>query len=95
MRDDKYVVLKIEDAEMIGKFSEETYAAIREKRLEDAVVIRTQDIFAGPALWVYAHVLALAAKTGTSQHSRRFQEIADYFSARATEADAQDGKVPD
>lgn len=91
MQDDKYVV-----------FKKDVWEGTMEcdlpdlQPLDDAVVIRTQDLFAGPALWVYAHVLGLAAKTQSDPEvGKRLGEIADYFSLRATEAGERLGKVPD
>ena len=96
MEDEKYVVFKREDWDR--------YVADRDAGrsgslpyVPDAVVIRTQDIFAGPALDMYASAVALAAKLIPKSSSAYFQlmHVADYFHTRAEEARDQEGKIPD
>ena len=90
MQDEKYVVFKREDLERF--FSEQIGTANRQfllrQSLDDAVVIRTQDLFAGPALHVYANSIALAAHlASTPGIVDRLETVVDYFSERADEAD--------
>lgn len=96
---DKYVVFKREDFErLMDEDRPHMYAAALE--VEDAVVIRRQDLFAGPALHSYAHSIALAARivqTGNASRDeeKRLQQIADYFHEQALLADAEGYKLPD
>lgn len=60
--------------------------------LDDAVVIRRQDLFAGPALHSYASSIAIASKLSDE---RKLQPIADYFHRQAVLADAEGWKLPD
>lgn len=103
--DSKYVVFKREELLAVfpeyhvGTFEQD---AILSVSLDDAVVIRTQDAFAGPALHAYAANIALAAailaSDGTSEHRAKAAElmqIGDYFHVRAVEADEQALKLPD
>jgi hypothetical protein len=66
--------------------------------LHDAVVIRRQDLFAGPALHGYANSIAIAAKLlyeVDRDTSLRLRRIADYFSEQAVLADDDAEKLPD
>lgn len=72
-------------------------------QVDDAVVIRQQDIFAGPALHVYsasinAAIMAIKDRDPKAD-CRKLQSIADYFHEQATEADqlagSEAGKIPD
>lgn len=64
--------------------------------LEDAVVIRRQDYFAGPALHSYAHGISLAVKLAApGKRALELQSIADYFHEQAVLADEEGRKVPD
>lgn len=66
--------------------------------IEDAVVIRTQDVFAGPAFHTYAASIGLVARMLAFTHpekAQQQQDIADYFHARAEEADEGLRKLPD
>lgn len=68
--------------------------------LDDAVVIRTQDVFAGPALHAYASNIwnvAQAYRACGLQHlPDQLLSVADYFHERAVEADkiAMDNEEP-
>jgi len=69
--------------------------------LNDAVVVRTRDVFAGPALHSYASAvltvkdMLLSMGSLGKKDEESLQEIAEYFSARAMEADERiDKKVP-
>lgn len=106
--DEKYVVLKradlesllmelglqsVNDPDVPADWAED---ALESYVLQDAVVIRTKDVFAGPALHSYAHNIALVAHLSSRPE---LQPIADYFSDRAREADIQayedTAKLPD
>ena len=111
VRDGKYVVFKAKDVEWRGGVATHfTNALTPEQVVRDAVVIRTQDAFAGPALWAYAHSIAQVAKltrevakdvedevaaTRLERRACQLQDTADYFADRATEASDRDGKLPD
>jgi hypothetical protein len=94
---DKYITFKRE--ELQTTFPLPFVRTLRELEIEDAVVIRTQDAFAGPALHAYAASISIAAKvlfdTGSPEQATALQDIADYFSLRAEEADAGPQKIPD
>lgn len=101
--DDKYLTIRRSElnellATIVGNDSEqwvrdqlETYA------VEDAVVIRTTDVFAGPALQSYASVIALVSQFCRVREP--LQKAADYFATRAQEADDKHAaglsKLPD
>jgi hypothetical protein len=85
------------DENELSPWSRET---LESYALNDAVVIRTGDLFAGPALHSYAHNIALvASQTDTWKTKVQLQAIADYFADRAREADVQQyedtAKLPD
>jgi hypothetical protein len=64
--------------------------------VDDAVVIRKQDMFAGPALHGYAASISIAAKlTSDLDEANNLQRTADYFHEQALDADAHVGKIPD
>lgn len=68
--------------------------------VEDAVVIRRQDIFAGPALHAYAACIGLTVNLfGDADLAHRMERIADYFHEQAVLADevaaSGDAKFPD
>jgi hypothetical protein len=89
MSDDKYVVMKAEDWEKMP-FAPNHTSGI----LTDAVVIRTQDIFAGPGLSAYANAIQtgidLMREFGGMEDALELigelEEIRDYFHERAQEA---------
>lgn len=89
MSDDKYIVFRNTNSEYYH----------RDAAIEDAVVIRRQDVFAGPALHAYGHSIALVAKllqaNGNGHEAVPLQRIADYFHEQALLADAEGYKVPD
>lgn len=94
---DKYVVFKREDFErLMDEDRPHMYAAALE--VEDAVVIRRQDLFAGPALSSYAHSIAIAVKVAENPKNdqvKALRRIADYFHEQAILADAEGWKLPD
>jgi hypothetical protein len=105
-KDDKYVVLKRSDLdELLRTLLGENMPAWAEMdvmsfALDDAVVIRTQDAFAGPALHSYAYTMSLVAgATPDADLRARLRRVADYFAQRAYEADeiyhSDEAKYPD
>lgn len=99
MKDEKYMVVKRQDV------SSSTATATFRKIdiLDDAVVIRTGDVFAGPALHSYAANIQVAVNI-LAQHRpdvdlAGMRAAADYFHERAVEADeraaAEDVKTLD
>jgi hypothetical protein len=85
LRDDKYVVFK---RELIDQLKLSDY--IMSQVLPDAVVIRTKDPLAGPALHAYAAGAELARRLNpnmSQDDQGKLRYVADYFHARAVEAD--------
>lgn len=98
IRDEKYIVFKREDFEQwLDKYNVARYAA-EEIALPDAVVIRTKDPFAGPALHGYAASMALYVNLShvNGEAADNLRETGHYFHERAMEADATfEWKLPD
>lgn len=98
---DKYVTFKrdeFEEAKRAG--SGRMYNTPQE--VEDAVVIRRQDIFAAPAFRAYSATIAsslvVAAKIvapGMVIHNTGLERISRYFEGQAELSEAEDRKVPD
>ena len=65
--------------------------------VNDAVVIRRQDIFAPPALDAYANsiMVAMSLTDGSDARLRRLQEIADYFHEQADISWNSKRRIPD
>lgn len=68
--------------------------------VEDAVVIRRQDIFAPPALDAYSNAMQTAIEVLTnggapSGRTENLQKIADYFHDQAAKAWTEQRKLPD
>ena len=71
--------------------------------VDDAVVIRRQDVFAPPALDAYANAIQTsleilrhsAGVTYEGVDVERLQEVADYFSDQAAKAWTEQRKLPD
>lgn len=92
---EKYVVFKKEEYEN----------RLDPQPLDDAVVIRRQDIFAPPALDAYANAIQTAIEvmsSGTQNYAtiqlsaiEGLRGIADYFSDQAAKAWAEQRKLPD
>jgi len=112
LKDDKFLVLKRSELEQmllelgLSAVHDEMHPAdwavdtIEAYALNDAVVIRTQDTFSGPALHAYASTIALVADvTSNPALTERLQHVADYFADRAREADIhtyeKTAKLPD
>lgn len=90
MGDNKYIVFKREEFMAEGTAAE----------VEDAVVIRRQDIFAPPALDAYANAIAVVIEMSKGSsidgHSiKTLQDIADYFADQAAKAWTEQRKLPD
>lgn len=84
---DKYMVYKNNNG-MIGEL------------VEDAVVIRRQDVFAPPALDAYANAMQTAIEVLTnggapSGRTLALQGIADYFADQAAKSWTEQRKLPD
>jgi hypothetical protein len=111
VKDEKYVVLLAGQA---WRFTENGYLRIPSQDgseqlltvLDDAVVIRTGDIFAASGLYAYAHTIHTHIELvrrfhgdtidySTETQLQRLGEIRDYFMDRAHEAEEKYGKVPD
>lgn len=92
---DKYVVFKREDWEESGVSRMNALP----QPIEDAVVIRRQDVFAPPALDAYANsisvALALLPEEVELDGKTDLQEIADYFADQAAQSWQTDRKIPD
>lgn len=90
MKDDKYVV-----------FKRDQFDAGVSAPLDDAVVIRLQDVFASAALYTYANTIAVALSVlRTTDGVDRdllssLQSTADYFAECAEDAGDYAGKLPD
>lgn len=99
MRNDKYIVFKKDEFdELLKDFGFKLKDRTEKLFVSDAVVIRLQDTFAGPALHTYANSIAVTAKTlGELAPSTRdrLQCIADYFHECAIQADDTRSKLPD
>lgn len=106
MKDGKYVVFPLSAWLEEWKQHPDTDDAphpltdLQRHRLDDAVVIRTKDIFAGPALHAYAANISTAISILRSVSppftdvADELQRVADYFSDAAAEADEIAGTLP-
>jgi len=115
MENDKYVVMKAEEFEQWQTKSNFWWGHVTRPRLpgdvdeppglpevlDDAIVIRKQDVFASSALFAYAHNIqtALEILEGGSigkDSMDHLEELRDFFFEQATEAQELKGvKVPD
>ena len=95
MKDIKYIVFKREDWEAFER--DDDPSALELKALEDATVIRGQDLFAAPALDAYAAMIGIVMKFGgmTPETRKELQQAADYFHDRANESRDIAFKTPD
>ncbi len=93
---DKYLVFRTEDFTEIWKRRGDGEIP---SGLEDAVVIRKSDLFAGPALHTYSSNISLVVKLlkqhGLSEEANDLLEVADYFHGCAIDADDMGYKLPD
>ena len=104
---EKYVVFKREDWEAAraavaaGYEAVEVVHGLELEEVQDAVVIRRQDVFAAPALDAYANSIRVALEADvmmTSEANPRrkaLERTADYFHEQAVLAWETDRKVPD
>jgi hypothetical protein len=98
---DKYIVFKREDFEpWLYRMNAVDVVPLDgtpvPHALPDAVVIRRQDLFAGPALHSYSNNMAMAARmVAEGDEQKRLLGIADYFHEQAVLADAEGWKLPD
>lgn len=109
MSDNKYITFKREDwrrfCDGMGEDGVHSGGSLgidinefAESALEDAVVIRTKDPFAGPALHSYAAGINLYVNLShvNGEVARHLREVAHYFHERALEADSEQiVKLPD
>ena len=101
--DGKYVVFKIKDLEDLQTHFRQNrnfgphLAAIMEKQLDDATVIRGQDLLAAPLLDSYVGMLAIIIKGGNlpPDQQANLLQVSDYFHQRAEEARDLGYKLPD
>jgi len=106
MKDQKYVVFKREEfakcmAALLVEVDPTIPADIASRSLNDAVVIRRQDIFAPPALDAYANAILVVVEglklTGlvTPGLLSDLTQVADYFHQQAKLAWETNRKLPD
>lgn len=98
MRDEKYIVFKREEWEkkmnaLLLEVPQEIVADVRAGAIQDATVIRCQDIFAAPALSAYADAITttleitdLFPREANGQVRAALLKSADFFRDRAEEA---------
>jgi len=96
VEDEKYIVFKRQEFEEWIK-TRGGIGITLPSFLEDATVIRGQDLFAAPALDVYAASIAIVLKFGGMTDTTRIelQAAADYFHNRANESREIAFKTPD
>ncbi|MGH9907072.1 MAG: hypothetical protein ACRD8U_15995 [Pyrinomonadaceae bacterium] len=114
LRDEKYIVFKREDwQEWWGQWQGEMSKApasmvtnslddLEELSLDDGVVIRTQDVFSGPALATYANSIQVAidilrmSDPVDEYYLQRLRDTADYCHQQSEIAfHRPDQKIPD
>lgn len=99
MSDEKYVVIKAED--LVPTDSDGLYILKKSSILSDAVVIRTQDVFAAGGLSAYGHAIRSYTSRMKSDEPGRLELdlVANYFFDCAQEADDRlargECKLPD
>lgn len=100
---DKYITFKRDDFDamlqpqaMNFATAEQVFSGLRSMALTDAVVIRRQDLFAGPALHSYAASISIASKLNADPDlTKGLRNVADYFHDQAILADEEGWKLPD
>ena len=76
--------------------AEQVFQGLTSMALPDVVVIRRQDLFAGPALHSYAASISIAARLNSDPDlTQGLQNVADYFHDQALMADEEGWKLPD
>lgn len=95
--DDKYMVYKRAEMQAFLSDLHGSGRAVMPQHLDDAVVIRRQDLFAPPALDAYANAISIARELVPDGDVKdRLRDIADYFSDQAAKAWCTDHrKLPD
>lgn len=94
----KYVVFKRSDWEL---HKSQPGCMPESLAVEDAVVIRCQDVFAPPALDAYANAISVALEldaactTEPNPRATQLRAIADYFHEQAVLSWDTDRKLPD
>jgi hypothetical protein len=99
-QNEKYVVFYRDGWEQWKQERVSDIGAINPDEVEDAVVIRRQDVFAPPALDAYANAITVALElivegVSSSDRAKRLRHIADYFHQQAELAWNTERKVPD
>ena len=86
IEEDKYLVFKRADLATRMAFGIPT--ELMDQALDDAVVIRKQDVFAGPGLFAYASCIQTALDIGglAPSVSARLEQLRDWFWQQATDA---------
>lgn len=98
MKDNKYIVFKRDEFFELAK---ELSLTIEPIALPDATVIRSQDLFAAPALHAYANSISvsmniLSGMLVDQKVTEQLREVSDYFHERAIEAEQIEyRKLPD
>lgn len=93
MDDQKYVVFKRTDWENFKADTEFNYhpqaTSGEPDPIEDAVVIRTRDVYAGPALHAYAHAAITTLEFLPADNPIRedIKKVIEYFIEKASDAD--------
>jgi hypothetical protein len=108
MEDSKYVVFHREYHRQWMDEWPEVNPEEEPREIEDAVVIRRQDVFAASALFSYANSIRTATeimemeraarggdRTDLDEMVDRLNEIADYFVGQAELASKSASKIPD
>lgn len=103
--DDKYITFKRGDfLEMVGQWTTQdmsrrqvplVLAEVELLEINDAVVIRRQDLFASPALATYAAMIGIvASREGDPEIKQNLLDIADYFERQGELAAAEGWHLP-
>lgn len=83
-------------AEARANFLADWLSEMLSNKVRDAVVIRRQDKFAGPALHTYAAMISVATSLmNLGPATEHLRGVADYFADQASMADGESYKVPD
>jgi hypothetical protein len=103
VHDEKYIVFPRDKFKEMIEPRAMNFATAEIHRIElmglainDAVVIRRQDLFAGPALHAYSNNMVMAARMiSEGEEQKRLLGIADYFHEQAVLSDAEAWHLPD
>jgi hypothetical protein len=97
----KYVVFKRDEWEQWKQERVSDIGTTNPDEVEDAVVIRRQDVFAPPALDAYANAINVALELPSErsiagiEQAKKLRDIADYFHEQAKLSWDTHRKVPD